>query len=112
MYLVGALILYYLLLWSVDWIWGFFTTAAPSDTTVSLIAGGAVAVLGILAYRNDRLYHLANEVASELKKVTWPAAKEVRSATTVVIIMSLISAVVLFAFDFMWSGLTDMVYGG
>ena len=23
-------------------------------------------------YRNDRIYHLANEVASELKKVTWP----------------------------------------
>lgn len=112
MYLVGAVIFFYLLQWSVEWIWGFFTTSAPGDFTVTAISAATVTVVGIAAYRNDRLYHLANEVASELKKVTWPGAKEVRSATTVVIIMSLLSAVVLFAFDFMWSGLTDLVYGG
>ena len=49
---------------------------------------------------------------SELKKVTWPTAKEVRAATIVVIVMALISAVVLFLFDVVWSGLTDKIYGG
>ena len=33
-------------------------------------------------------YDLANEVAAELKKVTWPTAKEVRAATIVVIVMA------------------------
>jgi preprotein translocase subunit SecE len=43
--------------------------------------------------------------------VTWPTAKEVRAATIVVIVMSIIAAVILFAFDFVWSNLTELVYG-
>ena len=62
-------------------------------------------------YRNDKYYHLANEVASELKKVTWPTAKEVRAATIVVIVMAIVSAVILGLFDFVWSNLTQVVYG-
>ncbi|MEO8844514.1 MAG: preprotein translocase subunit SecE, partial [Kofleriaceae bacterium] len=61
--------------------------------------------------RNDRIYHLANEVASELRKVTWPTAKEVRSATLVVIVMAIVSAVILGLFDLVWSNLTELVYG-
>jgi preprotein translocase subunit SecE len=62
-------------------------------------------------YRNDKYYHLANEVSSELKKVTWPTAKEVRSATIVVIAMAIISALILGLFDFVWSNVTELVYG-
>ena len=29
MYLIGAVITFYLLQWSIDWIWGFFTPATP-----------------------------------------------------------------------------------
>jgi preprotein translocase subunit SecE len=111
MYLVGAVVLFYLLQWSIDWVWGFFTVAPPSDFKITLIAAITATVVGIVAYKNDRMYHLANEVASELKKVTWPTAKEVRSSTAVVIGMAVISALILFLFDFVWSGLTDMVYG-
>jgi preprotein translocase subunit SecE len=62
-------------------------------------------------YRSDRYYFLANEVAAELKKVTWPTAKEVRTATMVVVVMAIISAVILGLFDFVWSNLTELVYG-
>ena len=62
-------------------------------------------------YRSDAYLHLANEVAGELKKVTWPTAKEVRAATMVVIVMAIISAVILGLFDFVWSNLTELVYG-
>jgi preprotein translocase subunit SecE len=62
-------------------------------------------------YRNDRIYHLANEVASELKKVTWPTAKEVRASTTTVIVMAIVSAIILGLFDLAWSNLTELVYG-
>jgi preprotein translocase subunit SecE len=109
-YLVGAVILFYLLQWSIDWIWGYFAPA-PSDFKISLAAAILAAITGIVLYKNDRMYGLANEVSSELKKVTWPTAKEVRQATVVVIIMAILSAVILGLFDFVWHNLTDLVYG-
>ncbi len=110
MYLCGAVLLFYLLQWTLDWVWGAFWTA-PSDFTISVIAAVVAGTVGVVAYRNDRVYHLANEVASELKKVTWPTAKEVRAATIVVIVMAIISAVILGVFDLVWSNLTELVYG-
>jgi preprotein translocase subunit SecE len=110
MYLVAVVVLFYVLQWSIDWLWGAFV-AVPSDFSVSVAAGVIAATVGIVAYKNDRVYHLANEVATELKKVTWPTAKEVRAATLVVIIMSLLSALILGLFDLVWSNLTDLVYG-
>lgn len=110
-YLCGAVLLFYLLQWSIDWIWGYFATA-PSESKISVVAAIGAAVAGIILYRNDRIYHLANEVTSELKKVTWPTAKEVRTATLTVIIMAIISAAILGVFDFVWSNVTELVYGG
>jgi preprotein translocase subunit SecE len=110
-YLCAAVLLFYLLQWSIDWVWGYFGTS-PSEFKMSLIAAIGAIVIGVTLYRNDRVYQLANEVSSELKKVTWPTAKEVRSATLVVIVMAVTSALILFLFDLVWSGLTDLVYGG
>ena len=109
-YLVSAVILFYLLQWTIDWIWGFFATS-PSETTISLLAAGGATLAGVIMYRNDRLYDLTNEVAAELKKVTWPTAKEVRAATIVVIVMAILSALILGLFDLVWSNLTELVYG-
>ena len=109
-YLVGAVLLFYLMQWSIDWIWGYFGTP-PSDVTISFASAGIAIVAGVIAYKNDRIYFLTNEVAAELKKVTWPTAKEVRTATTTVIVMALISAIILFVFDIAWSNLTELVYG-
>jgi preprotein translocase subunit SecE len=109
-YLVGVIALFYVLQWSIDWVWGYFGTS-PSETRISLAAAVIAAVVGVAMYRSDKYYHLANEVASELKKVTWPTAKEVRSATFVVIMMAIISALILGLFDFAWSNATELVYG-
>ncbi len=110
MYLCGAVLLFYLLQWTIDWIWGYVATP-PSEFKITLIAGAVAIIAGIVSYRNDRVYTLANEVAAELKKVTWPTAKEVRTATIVVMVMSIISALILGVFDFVWSNLTELVYG-
>jgi preprotein translocase subunit SecE len=110
MYLCGAVLCFYLLQWTIDWIWGYFGTP-PSEFKITMIAAVTSLIVGITMYRSDRIYTLANEVAGELKKVTWPTAKEVRAATIVVIVMALISAVVLGLFDFVWSNLTELVYG-
>jgi len=112
MYLVGGVILFYLLQWTFDWVWGWFYTTSPSDFQMSLGAAVIATITGIVLYRNDRVYTLANEVATELKKVTWPTAKEVRQATIVVVAMAIISALILGLFDFVWSNLTQLVYGG
>ena len=110
-YLCGAVLLFYLLQWSVDWIWGYFGSV-PSESKISIASAVVASIAGIILYRNDRIYHLANEVSSELKKVTWPTAKEVRAATLVVIVMAIISAIILGIFDLVWTNLTELVYGG
>lgn len=110
MYLCGAVLLFYLLQWSIDWLWGYLATP-PSDFNISILAGSIAVITGIVLYRNDRIYTLANEVTGELKKVTWPTAKEVRAATIVVMVMAVISAIVLGVFDLVWSNLTELVYG-
>jgi len=109
-YLCGAVLLFYLLQWSIDWVWGYFATS-PSESKISLMAAAGAVIAGVVLYRNDRVYHLANEVSAELKKVTWPTAKEVRTATIVVVVMAIISAIILGLFDFVWSNLTELVYG-
>lgn len=109
-YLCGAVLLFYVLQWSIDWIWGYVSTP-PSEFKISLASAVLAVVVGVALYRNDRVYSLANEVASELKKVTWPTAKEIRTATLVVIVMSLISAAILGVFDLVWTNLTELVYG-
>jgi preprotein translocase subunit SecE len=110
MYLCGAVICFYLSQWTIDWIWGYFGRP-PSDTMMSLIAAGFTLVLATALYRNDRVHGLANEVSVELKKVTWPSAKEVRAATIVVLVMALLSALILSLFDIVWSNLTELIYG-
>jgi preprotein translocase subunit SecE len=109
-YLCGAVLLFYLLQWTIDWVWGYFATT-PSESKISVMAAIIAVVAGVALYRNDRVYTLANEVSGELKKVTWPTAKEVRAATMVVIVMALVSALILGLFDFVWSNLTELVYG-
>jgi preprotein translocase subunit SecE len=109
-YLCGAVLLFYLLQWSIDWVWGYFATA-PSESKISMIAAVAAVVISVALYRNDRVYHLANEVSGELKKVTWPTAKEVRAATLVVVVMAIVSSIILGVFDLAWSNLTELVYG-
>ena len=110
MYLVGAVLLFYMLQWSIDWIWGYVSTP-PSEFKISVMSAAVALVAGVILYRNDRVYGLANEVAGELKKVTWPTWKEVRTATMVVVVMSIIAAAILGLFDLVWTNLTELVYG-
>ncbi|HVV83718.1 MAG TPA: preprotein translocase subunit SecE [Kofleriaceae bacterium] len=111
MYMIGAAVLFFLAKWTIDWISSYFLGSAPGELVMTSAAMAIALGTAIILYRNDRVHGLANEVAAELKKVTWPTAKEVRAAAIVVIIMSLISALILGAFDFVWSNLTELVYG-
>jgi preprotein translocase subunit SecE len=109
-YICGGLLLFYLLKWSADWVWGYFTRA-PDQFYITVFAAVAALITGTVMYRNERTYTLINEVTAELKKVTWPTAKEVRAATIVVVVMTIISALILGLFDLIWSNVTEFIYG-
>jgi preprotein translocase subunit SecE len=110
-YLCGGLVVFMLLKWTIDWIWGYFTRA-PDEFYITVWSAGVALVVTISLYRHERVRGLVNEVVAELKKVTWPGFKEVRGATIVTIIMTIISAAVLGFFDFIWANVTDFIYGG
>jgi preprotein translocase subunit SecE len=110
MFLSGGLLMFFLLNWTVEWVGSYFVRN-PNDFMVNGIAFIIALVAGIALYRNDRVYTLAHEVASELKKVTWPTKKETQAGTIVVIVMVIVSAVILGVFDMLWSTLTDTIYG-
>lgn len=109
-FLCGGLLLFYLTKWSADWIWGYFTRS-PSELYVTAFAAVVALIAGVVTYKNERTYGLVNDVTNELKKVTWPTGKEVKAATIVVIVMTIISAAILGLFDFVWSNLTEFIYG-
>jgi preprotein translocase subunit SecE len=110
-YLVGGLLGFVLLKWTGDWIWGYFTRT-PDEFYVIVFAATTTLVGGIYLYKKEESYALVNEVASELKKVTWPNAKEVKTSTIVVVFMTILSALLLGFFDAVWSKLTQLIYGG
>lgn len=90
-------------------IWGRFDE--PDPAIVSAIAG-ATAIFGTFAlYRHPAVNKLADEVVSELSKVTWPTRDEVWTSTIVVVVTSIVAAVYTGAFDAMWSAITNIVYG-
>lgn len=110
-YLCTGLLLFILLKWTIDWIWGYFTRS-PDEFYITVWSAAVALVTGIALYRHERIYGLVNEVVAELKKVTWPGMKEVRAATIITVIMTILSASILGMFDFIWANVTDFIYGG
>lgn len=109
-FLCGGLLLFFILKWTIDWIWGYFTRA-PSEFWITVMSASAALIAGVYFYRKESVYTLVNEIAAELKKVAWPSSKEVKQATIVVIVMTVISAIILGAFDYVWANLTKIIYG-
>jgi preprotein translocase subunit SecE len=111
MFAVGALILGYLFTKVGDWAWTFYANK-PNDLLVSGASFGLAAVAALIALRNERLFTLASEVTTELKKVTWPTRKETFAATIVVIVTVIVSAAFLGIFDNIWRVVTEAVFTG
>jgi preprotein translocase subunit SecE len=91
--------------------WEIFDDIAASQVTM-VTAGSAVAslVLSTSLYRAPKVRRFAHDVAVELAKVSWPTRKETWAHTIVVMVVSAISAVIVFAFDSAWLSITQWVY--
>jgi len=109
MFLSGGLLLFFILNATGEWIGDYFVRN-PNEFLVNGIAAVSALVLGVFAYRSDRVYTLASDVAVELQKVTWPTRKEVEAATVVVIVTVIVASILFFFFDSLWAGLTGFIY--
>lgn len=107
-FVVTALITFFLTDKLITFVWSFF--AEPRSAIVT----GAAAIVGLLTgfglYRHPRVKTMADEVAGELSKVSWPSRQETWRNTLVTIITSIIAAVYLGLFDTLWSTFTDLIY--
>ena len=70
------------------------------------VAAGAA----LVTWRNPRAQTVSLEVASELKKVTWPSLRETRAATVAVVVATFVAAIILGLFDFIWARLSTLIY--
>jgi preprotein translocase subunit SecE len=75
------------------------------------IGYGVALVAAILIWRIPRTQQVSLDVALELGRVTWPSARETRAATIAVIVASLIAALILGLFDYIWMHVANLVYG-
>ncbi len=110
-----------LLLWilSARFLAGAFDLTYP-ELDIALIGGEfrfsdlagfiVVVVGGIYLWRHERLFQLVNEVAFEMRKVTWPTWEETRLQTMVTIVVTIIIALCLWIFDMLFSALTKLFY--
>jgi preprotein translocase subunit SecE len=86
----------------------------PEDERESftLAIGAVIGTLAIIqVYRREKIRHWADEVATELTKVTWPNRETVVNGTLVVVIATTIATVYVAVLDRFWGFLTNLVYG-
>ena len=87
-----------------------YALLGPGVTVTTVVAWGAAFGAAIWAFRNEKWHGLATEVVTELRKVVFPTWTETRQATVVVVITTIIIALILYAFDAVWSKVTSWIY--
>ena len=78
-------------------------------TWSSFIGLGIAAAAALYLWKTPKTHETSLEIASELRKVTWPSLPETRAATIAVIVASVIAAILLGLFDVFWQFLTDKI---
>jgi preprotein translocase subunit SecE len=84
----------------------------PRDEIVMTVSALIGAGAALYYWYRTRARELAEEVATEMSKVTWPTRTEVTNGTFVVIVTTVISTVFFALMDRFWGFVTNLVYGG
>ncbi len=86
--------------------------AEDERETYTMIVGAIIGVIAVIqTYRKEHIRRWADEVATELSKVTWPTKDTVTNGTVVVVVASAIATVYVALLDRLWAFLTNLVYG-
>ncbi len=64
-----------------------------------------------ILWKNEKINSLSMEVATEMKRVTWPNWNETRTSTFIVIVTTIIVSLILGLFDYIWASITSLIYG-
>lgn len=83
----------------------------PKDELVVPIASAIAIAVAIRYWRDLKVRTMAEEVAEELTKVTWPTRDEVINSTSVVIVTTIFATVFFALMDQFWLWVTKHVYG-
>jgi len=83
----------------------------PHEEIVMPVAALIGALTAFYYYRDEKTRTLAEEVASELGKVTWPTRDEVVNSTFVVVITTFVATAFFALMDRFWGFVTNLVYG-
>ena len=115
-YFAGAIAIAFLLSKALGYAWLRLATykpqiGEPHDEVVMPVAGVIGALTAIYYYRDQKTRTLAEEVASELGKVSWPSRDEVVNGTFVVIVTTLAATTYFALMDRFWGFVTNLVYG-
>jgi preprotein translocase subunit SecE len=84
----------------------------PRDEVILPIAGLIGVGAAVYYWYRTRARQLAEEVAAEMSKVTWPSRTEVQNGTFVVVVTTIVSTVFFALMDRFWGFVTNLVYGG
>ena len=82
-----------------------------TELTSSIVGTSIALVATIYAWRRKDYFKFCTEVVTEISQVTWPTRAEIRANTGIVIMVTLICSVILFAMDQLWSQATNLLYG-
>ncbi len=86
-------------------------TIFGEDWRLTTVLGFALAaVAAVVVWRTPKTQTVSLEIASELKKVTWPTLRETRAATVAVVIATFVAAVILGLFDYVWAAISSRIY--
>lgn len=84
----------------------------PRDEVIMPLSVAAGVGAALYFWFRTRARELAEEVATEMSKVTWPSRTEVTNGTVVVIVTTIVSTVFFALMDKFWGFITNLVYGG
>jgi preprotein translocase subunit SecE len=115
-YFAGGIAIAFLLSKAMSYAWLRLATykpqiGEPHDEIVMPVAGLIGLFTAIYYYRDQKTRTLAEEVASELGKVTWPSREEVVNSTFVVLVTTLLATTFFALMDRFWGFVTNLVYG-
>jgi preprotein translocase subunit SecE len=116
-YFAGAIAIAFISSKALDFAWIKLQNYQPSigeprDEIVMPLAGAVGAGAAVYYWYRTRARQLAEEVAAEMSKVTWPSRTEVTNGTVVVIVTTIVSTVFFALMDRFWGFVTNLVYGG
>jgi preprotein translocase subunit SecE len=116
-YFSGAIGIAFLLSKVLDFAWFKLQSYKPAigeprDEIIMPLSALIGALVAVYYWYRTRARELAEEVATEMAKVTWPSRTEVTNGTFVVIVTTVVSTVFFALMDKFWGFVTNLVYGG